>query len=178
MPWLGAELDEFGWWFGFAHFATGLYWIAIALLVDAAQFGWMVPFAVLGLSAYFALYCAGATLAVWVSRARGAGSMRPTVVVENIGRLGLQAVLVLLAAATAFFFDAVILLIFGEKQRGAAAPAPSTISRSSVAMTSNRSRSASMESIDEMRSRFNSGTCLRICFVSVQSLGAPGKSAP
>ncbi|CAM3582664.1 flippase [Nocardioides zeicaulis] len=32
-----------------------------------------------------------------VAATRGAGSMRPTVVVENIGRLGLQAVLVLLA---------------------------------------------------------------------------------
>jgi apolipoprotein N-acyltransferase len=45
-----------GWWFGFAHFVTGLYWISHALLVDAATFGWLVPFAVAGLSAYFALF--------------------------------------------------------------------------------------------------------------------------
>ena len=60
-----------GWWFGFGNFVTGLYWIAFALLVDAAQFGWMVPFAVFGLSAYFAIYPAAAAWALWRSRARG-----------------------------------------------------------------------------------------------------------
>lgn len=60
-----------GWWFGFGHFVTGLYWIAIALLVDAAQFGWMVPFAVFGLSGIFAFYTAGVTLAAWKIGARG-----------------------------------------------------------------------------------------------------------
>src|SRR5262249_28495226 len=49
----------------------GLYWITFALLVDAAQFGWLVPFAVLGLSAYFAIYPALAAYALWRSRARG-----------------------------------------------------------------------------------------------------------
>ncbi|MGE5538345.1 MAG: apolipoprotein N-acyltransferase [Gemmatimonas sp.] len=44
------------WWFGLGHFVTGIYWIANALLVDAAQFGWLIPFAVGGLSAYFAIY--------------------------------------------------------------------------------------------------------------------------
>ncbi len=52
-----------GWWFGFGHFVAGLYWITNALLVDAAQFGWLVPFAVVGLSAYFALF-PGAAVAV------------------------------------------------------------------------------------------------------------------
>jgi apolipoprotein N-acyltransferase len=51
-----------GWWFGFAHFVTGLYWISYALLVDAAAFGWLVPFAVAGLSAYFALFPALAVM--------------------------------------------------------------------------------------------------------------------
>lgn len=51
-----------GWWFGFAHFVTGLYWISNALLVDAAAFGWLVPFAVAGLSAYFALFPALAVM--------------------------------------------------------------------------------------------------------------------
>ena len=41
------------------------------------------------------------------------------------------------------------------------------ISRSSSAMTSSRSRSTSIESIDEIRSRFSSGTCRRICLVSM-----------
>lgn len=53
-----------GWCFGFGYFVAGLYWIANALLVDAARFGWLAPFAVAGLAAYFALYPA---LAVWVA---------------------------------------------------------------------------------------------------------------
>ena len=52
-----------GWWFGFGHFVTGLYWIANALLVDAEQFGWMIPFAIGGLSAYFAFFPAFAAAA-------------------------------------------------------------------------------------------------------------------
>ena len=62
-----------GWWFGFGHFAAGLYWIANALLVDAAQFGWMVPFAVGGLAAVVGLFPAVAALLVRASGTRGAG---------------------------------------------------------------------------------------------------------
>ncbi len=40
-----------GWWFGMGHFSTGTYWISNALLVDAGQFGWLVPLAVPGISA-------------------------------------------------------------------------------------------------------------------------------
>ena len=47
------------------------------------------------------------------------------------------------------------------------------ISRSSSAMTSSRSRSASMESIDEIRSRFNSGTWRKICFVNCRASACP-----
>ncbi len=53
-----------GWWFGVGHFASGLYWISIALLVDAARFAWMIPFTVFGLSAFFALFTGFAT---WVA---------------------------------------------------------------------------------------------------------------
>ena len=60
-----------GWWFGLGYFAVGLYWIAFALLTDAARFGWLVPFAVLGLAGAFALYVGLVTLALHVSRARG-----------------------------------------------------------------------------------------------------------
>jgi apolipoprotein N-acyltransferase len=51
-----------GWCFGFGHFVVGLYWIANALLVDAERFGWLAPFAVGGLAAYFAFYPAAAVL--------------------------------------------------------------------------------------------------------------------
>jgi len=52
-----------GWWFGAAHFATGLYWIGHALLVDAARFAWMLPFAIGGLGAGLGLFAGAATLA-------------------------------------------------------------------------------------------------------------------
>ena len=60
-----------GWWFGFGHFAAGLYWITNALLVDAAKFGWLVPFAVSGLSAFLALFAAAALWLTHILRARG-----------------------------------------------------------------------------------------------------------
>jgi apolipoprotein N-acyltransferase len=47
-----------GWWFGFGYFVAGLYWIGCAFLVDAPTFGWMMPFAVLGLPAVLAVYTA------------------------------------------------------------------------------------------------------------------------
>ncbi len=54
-----------GWWFGFGFFLSGLYWIGIAMLVDAARFGWMIPFATAGLSAGLAVFPA---LAIWLLR--------------------------------------------------------------------------------------------------------------
>src|SRR5262249_48421254 len=42
--------------FGFGFFVSGLYWIAAALFVDVGSFWWLVPFAVAGLPAAFALY--------------------------------------------------------------------------------------------------------------------------
>lgn len=55
-----------GWCFGFGFFVAGLYWIAHALLVDAATFGWMIPFAVGGLSAGLAVF-PGAAAAAWAA---------------------------------------------------------------------------------------------------------------
>lgn len=52
-----------GWAFGFAHFVSGLYWIGISFFVDAARFGWAMPFAVGGLSALMGLFPAVAGLA-------------------------------------------------------------------------------------------------------------------
>jgi apolipoprotein N-acyltransferase len=45
-----------GWWFGLGYFVPGLYWIGNAFLVDAPTFAWLMPFAVLGLPAYLALF--------------------------------------------------------------------------------------------------------------------------
>jgi apolipoprotein N-acyltransferase len=49
-----------GFWFGLGYFVVGLYWIGLAFLVDAATFAWLMPFAVLGLPAYLALFTAAA----------------------------------------------------------------------------------------------------------------------
>jgi len=45
-----------GWWFGFGHFSAGLYWVANALLTYPDRFGWLAPFAVLGLAAVLAVF--------------------------------------------------------------------------------------------------------------------------
>ena len=47
-----------GFWFGLGYFVIGLYWIGYAFLVDAPTFAWLMPFAVLGLPAYLALFTA------------------------------------------------------------------------------------------------------------------------
>jgi apolipoprotein N-acyltransferase len=52
-PWASARL---GYVFGLGFFLAGLYWIAASLFVDIARFWWALPFAVLGLPAYLALY--------------------------------------------------------------------------------------------------------------------------
>lgn len=60
-----------GWGFGFGYFVCGLYWIANALLLDAARFGWMVPFAIGGLSAVLAVYTGLTALGVHLLRLHG-----------------------------------------------------------------------------------------------------------
>lgn len=62
-----------GWWFGLGHFVFGTYWISVALLTDAERFGWMIPFAVLGLSGLQALFPAAAAALTKASRASGLG---------------------------------------------------------------------------------------------------------
>lgn len=64
-----------GWAFGLGFFMAGLYWIANALLIDAARFGWMIPFAVGGLSAVLAVYHGLGTLALYHLRLRGWGKV-------------------------------------------------------------------------------------------------------
>ena len=61
-----------GWWFGFGYFLAGLYWVGYAFLVDAPTFGWLLPFAVMGLPAGLAIFTAlGATAGAPVVGARG-----------------------------------------------------------------------------------------------------------
>jgi apolipoprotein N-acyltransferase len=51
-----------GWWFGFGYFLAGLYWIGMALLVEADQFGWLLPLAVVAIPAGLALFTGGGAL--------------------------------------------------------------------------------------------------------------------
>ena len=47
-----------GWWWGVGFCIAGLYWIVIALTIDMARFGWMIPFALIGLCGSLALFYA------------------------------------------------------------------------------------------------------------------------
>jgi apolipoprotein N-acyltransferase len=57
-----------GWWFGFGWFTVSLYWIGNALLVFSDRTAWLVPFAVLGLPAFLALYTGLAGMVARVGR--------------------------------------------------------------------------------------------------------------
>ena len=54
-----------GWAFGLGFFGAGLHWIGHAFLVDAATYGWMMPFAVAGLSGGLAIFTGLALAAAW-----------------------------------------------------------------------------------------------------------------
>ncbi len=51
-----------GWWFGFGYFVTGLWWVGSALLVEAEEFAWALPLAVLALPALLAVFYGLATV--------------------------------------------------------------------------------------------------------------------
>ncbi len=58
-----------GWVFGFGFFLGGLWWIGAAFLVDAAEFAWLLPIAVVTLPAGLALFWAAGAMfarAFWV----------------------------------------------------------------------------------------------------------------
>jgi apolipoprotein N-acyltransferase len=54
-----------GWWFGFGLHLIGLYWITEAILIEAARFWWLVPFAVPALSAVLAVFIAVPAAVTW-----------------------------------------------------------------------------------------------------------------
>ncbi|WP_442754004.1 apolipoprotein N-acyltransferase [Methylocystis sp. JAN1] len=45
-----------GWWLGFGYFLASLWWLGAAMLVEADQFAWALPLAVIGLPAALALF--------------------------------------------------------------------------------------------------------------------------
>ena len=57
-----------GWWFGFGLHLVGLYWITEAILIEAARFWWLVPFAVPALSAVLAVFIAVPAAVTWWAR--------------------------------------------------------------------------------------------------------------
>lgn len=57
--WRGlAASARIGWCYGFGYFLAGLWWIGNAFLVDADQFAWLLPFAVVLLPAGLAFFTA------------------------------------------------------------------------------------------------------------------------
>jgi apolipoprotein N-acyltransferase len=57
-----------GWWFGFGYFLAGLWWIGGALLVEADEFAWALPFAVFGIPlalAFFYGFAAAVARLLW-----------------------------------------------------------------------------------------------------------------
>lgn len=52
-----------GWWFGFGYFGAGLWWVGGAMLVEADEFAWALPIAVVLLPAIMAIFYGLATAA-------------------------------------------------------------------------------------------------------------------
>ncbi|MBI1869111.1 MAG: apolipoprotein N-acyltransferase [Methylocystis sp.] len=72
-----------GWWLGFGYFLAGLWWLGAALLVEADQFAWALPLAVLGVPAGLAVFTSlGFALArlLWSS-----GSLRVFALAAGLG---------------------------------------------------------------------------------------------
>lgn len=64
-----------GWWFGCGYFVAGLYWLAWPFTLDMERFGWMIPFAVFGLSALQAIFVGLAAALARATRFKGAAGV-------------------------------------------------------------------------------------------------------
>ncbi|HTO33911.1 MAG TPA: apolipoprotein N-acyltransferase [Pararhizobium sp.] len=62
-----------GWFFGFGYFLGGLWWLGNALLVEADEFAWALPLAVIGLPAFLAVFHAFAVLLARLLWSNGLG---------------------------------------------------------------------------------------------------------
>lgn len=60
-----------GWWWGWGYYMTGLYWFCVALMTDVESFGWLMPFALFGLTGIIAIYSGAACLLMRFVRATG-----------------------------------------------------------------------------------------------------------
>lgn len=47
-----------GYWFGFGHFACGLFWINNALMMDLPRLGWLIPLTFIASGGFFGLFTA------------------------------------------------------------------------------------------------------------------------
>jgi apolipoprotein N-acyltransferase len=45
-----------GWWWGFGYFLGGFWWLGAAFLMEAEEFAWALPFGVIGVPAFLALF--------------------------------------------------------------------------------------------------------------------------
>ena len=62
-----------GWLFGFGYFVAGLWWLGHALLIDADEFAWALPLAILGLPAFLAVFYGVATMLARILWSDGMG---------------------------------------------------------------------------------------------------------
>lgn len=65
-----------GWGFGFGYHFLGLYWMAFSFLVQADQFAWMAPIAIIAMPAFLATFWGAAFVVIRALWARRGGDAR------------------------------------------------------------------------------------------------------